>query len=111
MLCLGVALIAVKREVQTCLLLNHLALLFKKIGQAIIEAVASLHALEEDIRPLRSALHVRMPRVHGQIVMLFDSLPIDKSLHGVVINQFDFVHLVTGAETIKEVLHGNSAFH
>ena len=93
------------------LLLNQLPLFFKKIGQAIVESVPSFHALEVNIGTLRSALHVRMARVHGQIMVLLDSIPIDKGLHGVVVNQFDLVHLMTGSETIKEVLHGNSAFH
>eukprot|EP00438_Fugacium_kawagutii_P001163 Skav206562 [mRNA] locus=scaffold925:62735:63278:- [translate_table: standard] len=111
MLGLWMTFVTIEGVVQTSLLLNQFCLFFKEIRQAIIEGVAGFHALEENVWALRCALHVWMARIHSQIVMLFDSLPIDKRFHGVVVNQLDLVHLMTSAEAIKEVLHWNSALH
>ena len=40
-----------------------------------------LHTLKEDVRPLRGALHMRMSRVHGQVVMLLHGIPVDEPGH------------------------------
>ena len=37
-----------------------------------------LHALEEDVRTLRGALHVGMAWVHGQVVVLLHGVPVDE---------------------------------
>ena len=37
-----------------------------------------LHALEEDVGPLRGALHVGMPWVHGQVMVLLHGVPVDE---------------------------------
>ena len=80
------------------------------LGHPIVERVARLAGLEEDVRVLGRAPQLRLVRIQGAVAMRLDELQVDHRLDVVAGELLDLVHFVRGPEPVEIVEEGNAGF-
>ena len=83
---------------------NAVHLLLHNLGQGIVGGVAGLTGLEEGIRILQSGADGRVLRVQRVILEALHSVPVEQLAQILIVQDFDLLELMGGAEPVKEVL-------
>ncbi len=103
LICIRSAIVVEQLVVCSDLGIYHIHVLLNDSGHFIIEAVACLTGLEEDIRILGGSHFLRVLRVQSVCLELLQSLDIDHVSQILIIPGLNLLKLVGCTESIKEV--------
>ena len=80
------------------------------VGGGVVDGIDGLAHLEEDVGILRGAAKNGMIGRESALAMLEDAIHIDHGAEIVVVEDFDLVDLVRGAEAVEEMEEGDAGF-
>ena len=104
--------VVLEQAVTGAQLLVHLAhVLFHHGGHGVIELVAGLAVLEEDVTVLVAAARSGVLGVQRMVAERLHGVHVRHFLQVVVIPHFDFLDLVRGAEAVEKVQEGHAALN
>ena len=83
---------------------------FDNVGQFLPVAIGHFALLEIDIRVLHRAFEHRMVRVEAAAAERVDGIAVKQTCQRVIVHDFNLLHFVRCAETVKEVQERNTAF-
>ena len=92
-------------------LANLVHVILNNCGDCVIILVRGFAALEVDIRVLRRARLMRMLRIERAVAETLYGLEIAQLRHILVIDSFDLLYLVRGAEAVEEMQERNAALY
>ncbi len=109
--CLRIAIVAERPVVPSGELGNLLHIVGNNVRYGIIEGVASLSCLEENIGILGRSPCNRALRIEGSVPEFLNGLPVQQFGKVIVVQHFDLLDFVGGPETVKEMQERHPALN
>ena len=107
--CIGCTIVVKQLIICADFGIDLIHVIFHNAGNCLIIDVGSFAGLEEDVGVLSAAAHKRMVGIDGSIPEGLHSVHIHHFRQVLIIPNFDFLHLMGGAEPIEEVEERNPA--
>ena len=108
-ICIGGAIILEQAVMGAQLFVHFAHVFFHHSGHGVIELVARLAVLEEDVAVLVAAARGGVLGVQRVVAERLHGIHIGHFLQIVVVPHFNLLNLVRGAETVEEVQEGHAA--